>query len=70
MEYISPRVKLLDLVTEYCNTYAYTVDEAIKAMRQSLQQNKGKTYNQIKEETDREARLLANGYYLETPRNN
>ena len=40
-EWVSPRVKLADLLKEYALTYAYTPDQAIKAMRSDLQSHKG-----------------------------
>tara|TARA_R100001244_G_scaffold109427_1_gene81000 strand:- start:318 stop:551 length:234 start_codon:yes stop_codon:yes gene_type:complete len=39
--WVSPRVKLADLLKEYALTYAYTPDQAIKAMRSDLQSYKG-----------------------------
>jgi hypothetical protein len=49
-EWISPRVKLQYLITEYSNTYALTPDQAIKAMRSDLQNKKGMTYTELKGE--------------------
>ena len=61
-EWVSPRVKLTDLIIEFCNTYAYTTDEAIKAMRQGLQEKKGMTYPQLKEASERTAWLRGDQY--------
>ncbi len=49
MEYISPRKKLQYLITEFCNTYALTPEQAIKTMRQELQSKKGTSYNDLKD---------------------